>query len=116
MRQFAETGSTDPTSLAARDNDLKALAAALRATGGLRGSMASDPAKLTDALRRVQTPVLAVAGDKDPNLSEAQLLIETVPFGEFVVLPGEDHPSAISSQKYKAAVASFLKAHAFTAA
>jgi pimeloyl-ACP methyl ester carboxylesterase len=78
--------------------------------------IASNPAKHTDALRRVQTPVLAVVGDKDLNLSEAQLLIETVPFGELVVLAGEDHASAISSQKYKEAVASFLNAHAYTAA
>jgi pimeloyl-ACP methyl ester carboxylesterase len=112
MRQFAENQSADPTSLAARDNDLKALAAVLRGTG----STALDPAKLVDALRPVQTPVLAIAGDKDPNLSEAQLLIESVPFGELVVLVGEDHSSAISSQKYKEAVASFLNAHAFTAA
>jgi pimeloyl-ACP methyl ester carboxylesterase len=112
MRQFAENQSADPTSLVGRDNDLKALAAVLRGTG----STAFDPAKLTEALRRVQTPVLAVVGDKDPNLSEAQLLIETVPFGELVVLPGEDHPSAVRSQKYKEAVASFLKAHALSAA
>jgi hypothetical protein len=45
--------------------------------GGLEGQSA-DPAKRTDALRRVQTPVLAVVADNDPNLSEAQLLIGTV--------------------------------------
>jgi hypothetical protein len=64
----------------------------------------------------VQILVLAVVGDKDPSLPEAQLLVEIVPFGELVVLPGEDHPSAISSQMYKEAVASFLKAHALSAA
>jgi pimeloyl-ACP methyl ester carboxylesterase len=113
MRQFAESRSTDPTSLAARDNDLKALAAALRGTGGVS---AVDPAALTDALRRVQTPVLAVVGDKDANLAEAQLLIETVPSGELVVLPGEDHASAVRAETYKQAVASFLKARALTGA
>jgi pimeloyl-ACP methyl ester carboxylesterase len=116
MRRFAESRLTDPTSLAGRDNDLKALAAALRATGGLGGNLASDPARLTDALRRAQTPVLAVVGDKDSNLAEAQLLIETVPIGELVVLPGEDHLSAVSSQKYKEAVASFLKTHSLSTA
>jgi pimeloyl-ACP methyl ester carboxylesterase len=112
IRRFAESRLTDPISVAGRDNDLKAAAALLRG----RASTAFDPAKLMDALRRVQTPVLAVVGDKDPFLSQAQLLIETVPFGELVVLSGETHPSAISSQKYKEAVASFLKSHAFTAA
>jgi pimeloyl-ACP methyl ester carboxylesterase len=116
MRQMAESRSTNPTALAARDNDLKALAAVLRGAGGLWGSMAFDPAKLSGALSRVQIPVLAVVGDKDVNLSEAQLLIETVPFGELVVLPEEDHLSAVTSQKYKEAVASFLKAHALSAA
>jgi pimeloyl-ACP methyl ester carboxylesterase len=114
MRQMAESRSIDPNSLAARDNDLKALAAVLRSSDPVR--YASKPAEHTDALRRVQTLVLAVVGDKDTNLSEAQLLIDTVPFGELVLLPGEDHLSAVSSQKYKEAVASFLKAHAFTAA
>jgi pimeloyl-ACP methyl ester carboxylesterase len=111
-RRRAEGGY--PGGLAARDNDLKAFAAMLRNSDPPQ--IASNSAKHADALRRVQIPVLAVAGDKDPNLSEVQLLIETVQFGELVVLPGEDHSSAISSQKYKEAVASFLKAHAFTTA
>jgi pimeloyl-ACP methyl ester carboxylesterase len=111
-RRRAEGGY--PGGLAARDNDLKAFAAMLR--NSYPPQIASNPAKHTDALRRVQTPVLAVVGGKDVNLSEARLLIEAVPFGELVVLAGEDHSSAISSQKYKEAVASFLKAHAYTAA
>jgi pimeloyl-ACP methyl ester carboxylesterase len=112
LRQFAESRLTDPTSFAGRDNDLKALAAHSRGDG----SVAYDPAERADALRRVQTPILAVVGDKDPILLEAQQLIETVPFGELVVLPGEDHLSAIAAQQYKEAVASFLKAHALSAA
>jgi pimeloyl-ACP methyl ester carboxylesterase len=116
MRRLAESRSTDPTSLSGRDNDLKALAAVLRGSRGLWGRMAFDTANFTDALRRVQIPVLAVVGDKDSNLAEAQLLIETVPLGELVVLPGEDHLSAVTSQKYKEAVASFLKAHALSTA
>jgi pimeloyl-ACP methyl ester carboxylesterase len=114
-RRLAESRSTDPTSLAGRDNDLKAFAAMLR--NSYPPQIASNPAKNTDSLRRVQIPVLAVVGDKDANLSEAQLLIETVPFGELVVLPGEDHLSAVRAEKYKEAVASFLKkAHTSTAA
>jgi pimeloyl-ACP methyl ester carboxylesterase len=114
MRRFAESRLTDPTSLAGRDNDLKALAACMR--GDSTNTIGDDPAERVDTLRRVQTPVLAVVGEKDGVLSEAKLLIETVPVGELVVLPGEDHLSAVSSQKYKEAVVSFLKAHALSAA
>ena len=64
----------------------------------------------------MQTPVLAVVGDKDPTLSEAQLLIATVPNGELVMLPGEDHVSAVRSHMYKDAVASFLRAQSLSAA
>jgi pimeloyl-ACP methyl ester carboxylesterase len=113
-RRRAEGGLAYPASLAARDNDLKAFAAMLRNSDPVQ--VASKPAKHTDALRRAQTPVLAVVGENDPSLSEARLLIDTVRFGELVVLPGENHASAISSKKYKEAVASFLTAHAFTAA
>lgn len=112
MRRFAESRLTDPTSLAGRYNDLKALAASTRGNS----SIGYDPPERVDALRSVQTPVLAVVGDKDPILSEAQRLIETVPFGELVALPGEDHLGAVSSQEYKEAVVSFLKAHALNAA
>jgi hypothetical protein len=65
------------------------------------------PTAELDPLRRAQTPALVFVGEKDPSLSEAHLLIDTVRFGELVVLPGEDHASTISSQKYKDAVKSF---------
>jgi pimeloyl-ACP methyl ester carboxylesterase len=112
MRQFAESRLTDPTSLAGRDNDLKALAASMRSKSGI----GYDPAERVDALRRVQTPVLAVVGDKDPILSEAQLLTETVPNGQLVIMPGEDHLSAVTAQEYRQAVASFLHAPAVSVA
>lgn len=75
-----------------------ALAAMLRNSDPVH--LASHPATHADALRRVQTPVLAVVGEKDPSLSEAHLLIDTVPFGELVALPGEDHDSAVSSEAH----------------
>jgi pimeloyl-ACP methyl ester carboxylesterase len=112
LRRFAESRVTDPTSLAGRDNDLKALAANTRSNS----SVHYDPAERVTALRPVQTPVLAVVGDKDPVLSEAQLLIDTVPFGELVTLAGEDHLTTVRSPKYKEAVASFLNAHTLSAA
>jgi pimeloyl-ACP methyl ester carboxylesterase len=112
LRQLAESRLTDPASIAGLNNDLKALAAC---TGIVKG-ITYDPVERIDALRRVETPVLAVVGDNDRILSEAQLLIQTVPSGELVVLPGEDHVSAVRSHLYKDAVASFLQAHAVRAA
>ena len=61
------------------------------------------------ALRRVQVPVLAVVGDNDGALPLTQRLVETIPDAQLAVLPGEDHLSTISAQKYKDATAAFLK-------
>jgi pimeloyl-ACP methyl ester carboxylesterase len=89
---------------AALDNDLKALGACCRRF--LRDLANVDE----DALRRIQVPVLAVVGDRDnANLFRVQRLVETVPGAQLVVLPGEDHFSALSSQAYKEAVAAFLR-------
>jgi len=85
------------------DNDLKAL-------GACSGRFLRDLAKLDeDALRQIQMPVLAVVGDRDnANLSRVQRLVETVPGAQLVLLPGEDHFSALPTQAYKDAVAAFL--------
>jgi hypothetical protein len=58
-------------------------------------------------LRNVQVHLLAVIGDKD-EVVEAQRLTETVPKAKLVVLPGEDHLSAVRAQGYKDAVAAFV--------
>ena len=76
MRQVFEGGPTDPTG-----NDLNALGAAYRTCGWY------DPVD-EDSLRRARVPVLVVIGDKDRGLALARRLIETVPHGELVVLPG----------------------------
>jgi pimeloyl-ACP methyl ester carboxylesterase len=96
MRQIFEGGPTDPTG-----NDLKALGAAYRSSGWY------DPID-EDSLRRTQVPVLVVIGENDQGLPLARRLIETVPHGELVVLPGEDHMSTPGAQKYKDAVVAFL--------
>ena len=54
-------------------------------------------------------PLLAVVGDQD-NLPASRRLSETVPNAQLVILPGEDHLSAICAQAYKDAVAAFLSA------
>jgi pimeloyl-ACP methyl ester carboxylesterase len=55
----------------------------------------------------VQVPLLAVVGDRD-NVAASRRLSEAVPNAQLVVLPGEDHLSAIGAQAYKDAVAAFL--------
>jgi pimeloyl-ACP methyl ester carboxylesterase len=103
-REVAESRAQDPHSLADRDPDLHALAAIARRRRGLRWVPDDAEARL----RTVQVRLLAVVGDKDEALPQAQRLTETVPKAELVVLPGEDHLSAIRAQGYKDAVAAFL--------
>jgi pimeloyl-ACP methyl ester carboxylesterase len=104
FRQFAESRAQDPHSMADLDPDLHALAAIARRDGGLRFT----PEDAEAVLRKVQTPLLAVVGEKDPALPEVQRLIETVANAQLVVVSGEDHLSTIPASSYKAAVAAFL--------
>lgn len=61
-----------------------------------------------DVLAVIDAAGLAVVGDRDDSYPAAQRLTETVPNAQLVVLPGEDHLSAVSAQAYKDAVAAFL--------
>jgi pimeloyl-ACP methyl ester carboxylesterase len=112
FRQFAESRAHDPHSIAQLNPDLHALAALCKAGLGLRSTHEDVEA----ALGQVRVPLLAVAGDKDAALPGVRRLSQTVPNAQFVMLPGEDHFSAIPAQTYKEAVASFLKEHSFSAA
>jgi pimeloyl-ACP methyl ester carboxylesterase len=103
FREFAESRAHNPNSLADLNPDLRALAAIARG-GGLRSI--SDAEK--EALKQIQVPLLVVVGDKDPALPDAQRLSDTVPSAQLVLLPGEDHLSAVPSAAYKEAVAIFL--------
>jgi pimeloyl-ACP methyl ester carboxylesterase len=104
FREFAESRAHNPQSFADVDPDLRALAAISRG-GGLRSISEADKA----ALKEVQVPLLVVVGDKDPALTDAQRLSETAPNARLVVVPGEDHLSAIPATAYKEAVAAFLE-------
>jgi pimeloyl-ACP methyl ester carboxylesterase len=104
---------TDPAALAmrqvaeSRGNDLYALGAIQRSEPITQGSD-------ENALRRVRLPVLVVVGGNDPALRSAQLLVETVPHAELVVLPDETHMTALPAQGFKDAVATFLEKHSFS--
>jgi pimeloyl-ACP methyl ester carboxylesterase len=104
FRQFAESRAVDPNTIATRDPDLKALSACFTSFAAQRDDIGES------ALGRLALPRLAVVGDKDPALAAAQRLVEIVPNAELVVLPGEDHLSAVSAPAYKDSVASYLKA------
>ncbi len=102
FRQFSESRAHDPHSFADVDPDLRALAAISRRSSGVRSDVAA-------ALPQVQVPLLVVVGDKDETLPDSQRLSETVPNAQLVILPGEDHVSAIPAVAYKHAVAAFLR-------
>ena len=102
FRQFAESRAHDPHSFADVDPDLRALAAISQRSSGVRSDVAA-------ALPQVQVPLLVVVGDKDETLPDSQRLSETVPNAQLVILPGEDHVSAIPAGAYKHAVAAFLR-------
>jgi pimeloyl-ACP methyl ester carboxylesterase len=104
QRQFAESRTHDPNSLATLDPDMKALAACLATFHPQLDKVAKG------ALERAQLPLLTVVGEKDGLLVDAQRLSEIVPDAELVVLAGEDHASAVSAPAYKDAVAAFLQA------
>jgi pimeloyl-ACP methyl ester carboxylesterase len=98
---------TDPEALRFRAfaeanpaNDLKALAAVQRADRAL-----ADAA----ALAAVSVPTLLVVGDRDQALEAARLAADTIPGAALVILPGEDHLSAVRARTYRDAVARFLK-------
>jgi pimeloyl-ACP methyl ester carboxylesterase len=104
LRQYAESRGHDPDSMADPNPDLRALAAICKRRRGLR----FIPEDAEVALRQVRVPLLAVVGEKDPSLADAQRLSETVPNAKLVVVPSEDHVSAVRAQAYKDAVAAFL--------
>ncbi|MDE3075232.1 MAG: alpha/beta fold hydrolase [Chloroflexota bacterium] len=97
---------TDPTALSFRrfaerssENDLAALAALQRSDR----SSADE-----DALRHAHHRALAVVGEKDEAVAAVDRLMKVLPRAELVVLPGEDHLSAVLAKAYKEAVSQFL--------
>jgi pimeloyl-ACP methyl ester carboxylesterase len=89
-----------------RGNDLLALAALQRSE-----RTQADQA----ALRRLELPLLVVAGEKDEVLASARQLAGAVAGAELVTLAGEDHQSALAAPGYKEAVNRFLQARQGTA-
>ena len=61
-----------------------------------------------EALRRLDMPVLVVAGAHDELAGDPQALAEAIPGAKAVVLPGCDHFSAIPHALFRSAVFDFL--------
>jgi len=66
-----------------------------------------DPADLG----RVDQPVLVVAGEKDELIGDPRPLADAIPGAELVVIPGANHISAVTQERYKGAVLEFLVEH-----
>ena len=80
-------------------NDRQALAACMR-----RRRQPLDP----EALARVTTPVLVVAGEKDDMVGDPVLLADAIPGAKALVLPERDHLTAVGDRRYKEAVLEFF--------
>ena len=108
LRLFAESRKEHQHSLAGQSNDLQALAAIWRSDRAAGNLLRFIDADAETNLRRVEVPVLVVIAEKDLSIQSAQTLVESMPDAQLVVLPGEDHLSAVRAQGYKDAVAAFL--------
>jgi pimeloyl-ACP methyl ester carboxylesterase len=85
------------------DNDRLALAAVQRA----------ERAEADETLlKRVRVPTLLFVGSEDPTREAVQLAARMIPAASLVILPGEDHFSALHAQTGKEAVGEFLKRQA----
>jgi pimeloyl-ACP methyl ester carboxylesterase len=100
-------GITDPGARGFRtftdsspDNDRLALAAVQRAERA-----GADEA----LLEQVTVPTLLFVGSDDPTREAVQLVARTIPGASLVILPDEDHFSALRAQTCKEAVSEFLK-------
>jgi pimeloyl-ACP methyl ester carboxylesterase len=76
-----------------------------RAIGYLLGSFVATP---RDALRRVPTPTLVVAGDRDSRGASADELAALLPNGQLLLVPG-DHLTALAAPEFTTAVVDFLR-------
>ncbi|MBI1320786.1 MAG: alpha/beta fold hydrolase [Candidatus Hydrogenedens sp.] len=81
----------------------KALAAMLRNVRGL--------AVEREAVAAIDTPLLVVCGELDPNFISAQKLRDVHPSCTFVSVPGKSHPATAMSSELREALFDFLREH-----
>jgi pimeloyl-ACP methyl ester carboxylesterase len=92
FRAFAEAGG----------NDLRALAAVMRARRSAIGP---------EELSRVAIPVLIVAGAEDLLVGDPRELGRAIPGSEVEVISGRDHLTVVGDRRYKQAALHFLSEH-----
>lgn len=58
--------------------------------------MLEEPDMTSDDLKKIEIPVLVVAGEEDLILPEhTRMIVDSLPEGELMIVPGEDHGSYI---------------------
>ena len=85
--------------MATRGNDLEALSALV---AGLSRRATSLPPEA------VEIPALVVAGDRDEITDDTRWWAARLPRGDYLVLPGRSHVSAITSATFRSAAQEFL--------
>jgi pimeloyl-ACP methyl ester carboxylesterase len=113
LRKFSEKQVPPPTDeeIRARNermlegNDLRALAAVMRAWDGFAVSEAG--------LRQNGVPTRAIVGQIDPLKSQADALTKITKNSEMVVIPHADH-GALSNPQFTASTIDFLRRHRLT--
>jgi pimeloyl-ACP methyl ester carboxylesterase len=63
----------------------------------------------TEALARVDVPVLGIVGSEDPYLASYAELAAVMPQMKLVTIEGADHASAVGAPQFIAALAAFLR-------
>jgi pimeloyl-ACP methyl ester carboxylesterase len=81
-------------------NDMKALAACITR---VRETMSPSD------FANVEIPAMVVAGDKDTLSANPQILVDAIPGAKLVLLPGDDHLTAVIDQRFKDAVTAFVE-------
>jgi pimeloyl-ACP methyl ester carboxylesterase len=104
LREFADGHVQNTDGIVDTNPDRYAFAAITRRRGGTQ-----TPEAVVAAIRKTRVRLLGVVGSKDPVLPEVQLLTDTVPNAQLVIVPGGDHLTTIPAVAYKDAVATFLR-------
>src|SRR5690606_18501898 len=64
------------------------------------------------AIERILQPVLVAVGETDDIAGNPYKLVDLLPHGQVLEIPGRDHMLAVGDQVYKEGVLDFLRGHA----
>ena len=83
----------------ATKSDLKALAASMR---GMRQTLSEAE------VRRIEAPTLVAVGTEDDVAGDPVALVDLLPNGQLLDIPGRDHNRSVGDNLFKASVLAFL--------